>query len=235
MENPEKKPESIHAGHRKRLLESYLRTGLEGFSDVETLELLLSYAIPRKDVNPIAHGLLEEFSELHRVLEAPISQLVKVPGVGERTAVLIHMVAELWAKSESSRYGRSVFLRSTKEIGGYLSPKALGLREERAWLLCLDAKCKLIECRELCRGSVNSVNLPFRKLVEAALLVNASSVVLAHNHTTGTMIPSLEDVEYTRDASRALAMVDVILHDHMILCDGSYLSMRSSHMMDFLG
>ena len=107
------------------------------------------------------------------------------------------------------------------------------MREERAWLLSLDAKCKLIECRELCRGAVNAVNLPFRKLVEAALLANASSVVLAHNHTTGTMIPSLEDVEFTRDARRALQLVDVILNDHFILCDGSYLSMRASHMMDF--
>ncbi|MBO4419489.1 MAG: DNA repair protein RadC [Oscillospiraceae bacterium] len=233
MEMGEKKFESIHAGHRRRLLETYLRTGLEGFSDVEALELLLGYAISRRDVNPIAHALLNEFGDLHRVLDAPVAQLIRVPGVGERTAVLIHMIAELWSKSESSRFGKAVFLHSAKEIGDYLAHKSVGLREERAWLLSLDAKCKLIECRELCRGAVNAVNLPFRKLVEAALLVNASSVVLAHNHTTGTMIPSLEDVEYTRKARRALEMVDVILNDHLVLCDGSYLSMRASHMMDF--
>lgn len=233
MKKPEQKAESIHAGHRKRMLESYLRTGLEGFSDVEALELLLGYSISRRDVNPIAHALLQEFGDLDRVLNAPVQQLVKVPGIGERTAVLIRLVAELWSRSESSRYANSVFLRSAGEIGAYLAPKSVGLREERAWLLSLDAKCKLIECRELCRGAVNAVNLPFRKLVEAALLANASSVVLAHNHTTGTMIPSLEDVEFTRDARRALQLVDVILNDHFILCDGSYLSMRASHMMDF--
>ncbi len=233
MEKPEKKPESIHTGHRKRMLASYLRTGLEGFSDVETLEFLLGYAISRCDVNPIAHALLQEFGDLSRVLNAPVQQLVKVPGVGERTAALIRLVAELWSKSETSRYANSVFLRSTREIGDYLAPRSVGLREERAWLLSLDAKCKLIECRELCRGAVNAVNLPFRKLVEAALLANASSVILAHNHTTGTMIPSLEDVEYTRDALRALQLVDVILNDHFVLCDGSYLSMRASHMMVF--
>lgn len=233
MEDREKKPESIHAGHRQRMLETYLRTGLEGFSDVEALELLLGYAISRRDVNPIAHALLREFGDLSRVLNAPIAQLTKVHGVGERTAALIHLVAQLWSRSEASRYGNSVFLRSVGEIGSYLSPKSVGLREERAWLLSLDAKCKVIECRELCRGAVNAVNLPFRKLVEAALLANATSVVLAHNHTTGTLIPSLDDVEYTRDASRALQLVDVILSDHVILCDGSYLSMRASHMMEF--
>ena len=233
MELPEKKTENMHAGHRSRMLASYLRTGLDGFSDVETLELLLGYAISRRDVNPIAHALLDEFGDLHRVLNTPIQQLVKVPGVGERTAALIHLVGELWSKSENIRFGKNVFLRNTQELGSYLALRAVGLREERAWLLSLDAKCKVIECRELCRGSVNAVNLPFRKLVEAALLANASSVVLAHNHTTGTMIPSLEDVEYTRDARRALAMVDVVLTDHIILGDGSYLSMRTSHMMEF--
>ncbi len=233
MEEREKKPESIHAGHRKRMLETYLRTELEGFSEVESLELLLGYAISRRDVNPIAHALLREFGNLSRVLNAPVAQLTKVEGVGERTAALIHLVGQLWSKSEASRFSNSVFLRSVGEIGSYLSPKSIGLREERAWLLSLDAKCKVIECRELCRGAVNAVNLPFRKLVEAALLSNATSVILAHNHTTGTLIPSLDDVEYTRDACRALQLVDVILNDHIILCDGSYLSMRASHMMEF--
>ena len=233
MATTEKKNESIHAGHRQRLLASYLQAGLDGFSDVEALEMLLGYAISRRDVNPIAHALLSEFGELNRVMNAPIQQLVKVPGVGERSAALIHLVTQLWSKSEASRFSGSVFLRSVKEIGSFLAPKSAGLREERAWLLSLDAKCKMIECRELCRGAVNAVNLPFRKLVEAALLANAASVILAHNHTTGIMIPSLEDVEYTRNARRALAMVDVVLYDHLILCDGSYLSMRSSQMLEF--
>lgn len=233
MGETEKKPESIHAGHRQRMLETYLRTGLDGFSDVEALELLLGYAISRRDVNPLAHELLRAFGDLNRVLNAPVEQLVKVQGIGARTAVLIHLVGQLWSRSEASGYGNSVFLRSVSEIGKYLVPRSVGLREERAWLLSLDAKCKMIECREICRGAVNAVNIPFRKLVEAALMANATSVVLAHNHTTGTMIPSLEDVEYTRNACRALSLVDVILTDHLILCDGSYLSMRSSHMMEF--
>ncbi|MBQ1409808.1 MAG: RadC family protein [Oscillospiraceae bacterium] len=231
MAEPESKPESIHAGHRKRMLEAYLQTGLEGFSDVEALEILLGYAIARQDVNPLAHALLQEFGDLHRVLNAPIQQLVRVPGIGLRTAALIHLIDALWRKGEESRIKGRVMLHTTQEIGRYLAPRAKGLREERVWLLSLDAKCEVIECRELCRGSVNSVNIPFRKLVEAALLANASSVVLAHNHTTGTLLPSLEDLEYTRGALRALQMVDVILTDHMILCDGNFLSMRSSRMM----
>lgn len=234
MDEKQPQKESIHAGHRQRMLETFLENGLDAFSDVEALEFLLSYAILRRDVNPLAHALLEEFGSLHRVFEAPEAQLERVPGVGPRTAALLRVVFALQGRCEQSRFGKEVYLRSTRDIGKYLLAKASGLREERAWLLSLDAKCKLIECREVCRGSVNAVNLPFRKLVEAALLANASSAVLAHNHTTGAMIPSLQDLEYTRGAARALSMVDVRLNDHMVVGESNYISMRSSGMLDNL-
>lgn len=230
MKPEREEPAQLHAEHRKRLTEVFLRTGLEGFSDVEALEYLLTFSIPRRDVNPLAHRLLHEFGSLHRVFEAPPAQLTRVAGVGPRTAALIRLTAELWSRSERSRTGGRVRLRSTGELGRYLSALTDGSREERAWLLSLDANCCLLECRELCRGAVNAVNLPFRKLVETALLANASSVVLAHNHTNGNLIPSLADISYTRDAARALALVDVVLADHFVIGGRSYVSMRSSGM-----
>lgn len=228
----EAKPETLHTGHRERLLARYVGAGAEGFSDVELLELLLGYAIPRRNVNELAHLLLREFGSLHRVFDAPYPKLLRVPGVGPRTAVLILEVSALWARCEHSRMAGCLYLRSTAELGRYLLPLARGVAEERAWLLSLDAACKLLDCRELCRGAVNSVNLPFRKIVEAALLANASSVVLAHNHTASGLIPSLEDMEYTREAQRVLAMVNVILADHIIVSGGQYLSMKASGMLD---
>lgn len=233
MDAEKKEPENIHAGHRKRMLETFLENGLDAFSDVEVLEFLLGFSIARQDVNPLAHRLLKEFGSLHRVLEAPQAQLVRIPGVGPRTAALIDLVRSLWARSERSRFSGELYLRNVEQIGSYLVAKSGELREERAWLLSLDAKCKLIECREVCRGAVNSVNLPFRKLVEVALTANASVVILAHNHTTGTLIPSVEDLEYTRDAARTLALVDVVLSDHFILCGRAFLSMRTSGLAVF--
>ena len=223
--------EQIHAEHRKRMMESYLTAGFDSFSDVEALEFLLSFSIPRRDVNPLAHALLREFGALHRVFEAPIPRLTRVPGVGPRTAALIHLTAELWGRCEQDRLSSRLSLRNMGEIGRFLSAKAEGLREEHAWLLCLDARCRMIECRELCSGSVNAVNLPFRRVVETALLANATSVILAHNHTSGTLLPSVEDIEYTRDLSRALSIVDVILFDHVILGDHNWLSLKNSNMM----
>lgn len=222
----------LHEAHRKRMLEAFLQTGLDGFSDVEVLEFLLSFSIPRRDVNPLAHRLLTEFNGLHRVFEAPIAQLTRVSGVGPRTAALIRLCAALWVRSEAARSRGKLRLRSTEELGNYLAGLTDGVREERAWLLSLDANCQVLECRELCRGAVNAVNLPFRKLVEAALLANASSVVLAHSHTNGNLLPSIADITYTRDAGRALALVEVILADHFIIGERKYLSMRSSGMYE---
>lgn len=214
------------------MLETYLQNGLEAFTDVEVLEFLLSYAIARRDVNPLAHLLLDEFGSLHQVLAAPVEQLSRVPGVGPRTAALIRLSAELWGRCEKDRLKKELYLRSTKDIGRYLVPRADGLREERVWLLALDARCRVISCRELCRGAVNSANLPYRKVVEAALLANASTVVLAHNHTTGTLLPSLEDIEYTQGVRQALELVEVRLADHFILGERNYISMKASSMLN---
>lgn len=213
------------------MLDTYLTAGIGGLSDVEALELLLCYAIPRQDVNPLAHRLLEEFGSLHRVLEASPDKLCLIPGVGPRTAALIRLTADLWGRCERSRLAAQVYLRNTGEIGRYLVAHTDGVGEERAWLLCLDARCRVIECRELCRGAVNSVNLPFRRVVEAALLANASCVVLAHNHTSGTLLPSLEDVEYTKQVAQALELMDVSLNDHFILGERNYISMKASGML----
>ena len=222
--------ENIHSGHRARMLESYLSAGIDSLSDVEALELLLGYAISRRDVNPLAHRLLNEFGSLHRVFEAPVEKLQLVSGIGPRTAALIRLASELWGRCERSRLTDQVFLRNTGEIGRYLVAQNDGAGEERAWLLSLDARCRVIECRELCRGAVNSVNLPFRRVVEAALLAKATSVVLAHNHTSGTLLPSLEDVTYTRQIAQALELVDVTLIDHFVLGDRNYISMKASGM-----
>lgn len=226
------RPVFDHTGHRRRMLEEFRAKGLEGFSDPEVLEFLLSYSIARQDVNPLARTLLQRFGSLHQVFEASEAQLLEVEGIGPRTAALLRCCSELWGRCEQSRTAGTRYLRSTGEIGRFLTARTDGLREERAWLLSLDAGCKLLSFRGLCTGAVNAVNLPFRKVVEAALLTNASSVVLCHNHVNGALLPSVEDVEYTRDLYRALKLVDVILTDHIIVGDRRYLSMRSSGMFE---
>ena len=234
MKPEQNAPVFDHTGHRRRMLEEFRRGGLEVFTDVEVLEFLLSYAIPRRDVNPLARILLREFGDLHQVFNASQEALMKVPGIGLRTAALLRCCGDLWSRCERSRLSSTVYLRTMADAGRYLISVADGLREERAWLLNLDAKRKLIARRELGAGSVTSVNLPCRRVVEAALMNNASSVILGHNHVSGALIPSLEDLEYTRSLARTLNAVDVVLADHIIVGQHNYFSMKSGGMLEGL-
>ena len=232
QDRAETKVQNCHTGHRQRMQECFLRNGIDGFSDVEVLEYLLTFALPRVDTNPLAHRLLDEFGSLYRVFEAPVLQLRRVDGVGLRTASLIRFVAELWNRSEQSRFRGELYFHTTKSVGAFLVARMAAYREERAFLMCLDSKCKLLDFRELARGAVNQINLPLRKVVEAALAANATSVILAHNHPNGTTIPSVEDVAYTRELMNTLRIVDVILVDHFIVTERSYLSMKYSRMLE---
>ena len=170
-----RKPENLHAGHRQRMLENYLKNGISGFSDVEVLEYLLSYAIPRVNTNEIAHRLLNEFGTLYQVFEAPVELLTKVKGVGPRAACLIQFTAALWNRTEESRFRSERYFRTTDDIGRFLVAKIGYLREERTFMMSLDNSCKLLDFREMTRGSIASVTLPYRMILQTALMVNASS------------------------------------------------------------
>lgn len=219
---------NIHAGHRQRLFDRYANGGVDSFSDVELLELLLTYAIPRKDTNPIAHRLLDTFGSLSAVFEAPQLSLQKVEGMTQRSATMLRLLPQSWKRYDLSRQSETKVFRTTEECGDYLVPFFRGLREERVRILCLDAKCKLLDCRELSQGSVNSAAMPIRRIVETALAVNATSVMIAHNHPSGIALPSTEDVEATHRLKEALANVDVILIDHIVVSDNDYVSMLDS-------
>ena len=219
---------SIHKGHRERLKQRFLEVGLDNFTDVQVLELLLFYAIPQKDTNPLAHALLERFGSLSQVLEADISQLKKVPGISEHSATLLALVTQLCRYYQVDSAQRVEILRSLDDCGKYLVPRFFGRTRETVFLLCLDAKCKVICCKEIGEGSVNAASISTRKVVETALSCNASSVILAHNHPSGVALPSDDDIVTTRRIYAALEAVEVTLADHIIVAEGDYVSMAQS-------
>lgn len=220
----------IHEGHRQRLKDRFRAEGLDGFSDVQTLELLLFFCIPRRDTNPIAHALLGRFGSLHQVLEAPLHELEKVEGIGEQASTLISLTRQLARSYGVSRSACQNILNTTSKCGEFLKPYFLGKREETVYLLCLDAKCKALGCTEVGRGSVNSAGLSVRRIVETALAVNATSVVLAHNHPSGLAIPSAEDVVTTRRVAMALQAVGIYLADHIVVAEDDFVSLMESGM-----
>lgn len=219
---------SIHDGHRQRLKDRFLREGLDGFSDVQVLELLLFYCIPRKDTNPIAHDLLSRFGSLSQVLEAPVEELVKVPCISENAATFLHLITEVGRYYLVDRETRVSVLPTIEDCARYLMAYFFGRRNETVFLLCLDAKCKVLCCREVGEGSVNSAGISIRKIVETALGVNATTVVLAHNHPSGIAVPSGDDVQTTRRIAAALSAVDIHLADHIVVADSDYVSLVQS-------
>lgn len=215
----------VHDDHRSRVKRRFTEHGIEPFDDHQLLELLLFYAIPRRDTNPIAHALISRFGSLAAVFDAPIKELCSVEGIGENTAVLIKLIPSAGRRYMMSRTSIDRILDTTEKAGEFLLPQFYGYNEEVVFLLCMDAKCKVLSCRLVARGNVNSASVSARKIVEIALAANASGVILAHNHTSGIALPSKEDEVTTRRIKAALDAVDTLLIDHIIVADDDFISM----------
>lgn len=220
--------ESIHQGHRARLKAQFLESGLDRFTDYQVLELLLFYAIPQKDTNPIAHALIERFGSLAQVLDASVADLEKIPGISAHSALLIHLVTELGRAYLVNRAKECKILNSLDECGAFLVPYFYGRKTETVFLLCLDAKRKVLACKMVGEGGINSASVSPRKVVETALHAGATTAVLAHNHPSGLALPSKEDVVTTRRIAAALEAVEIGLADHIVVADEDYVSMVQS-------
>ena len=219
---------SIHDGHRQRLMERFRKEGLDNFEPVQVLELLMFFSIPRRDTNELAHKLIDRFGSVSRVMDASVEELMQVPGVGQNTATLFQLAkaAGRFYQVDSNRKG--AMMKDMEDCGNFLLPYFIGRQQETVFLLCLNANCNVIACREVGVGEINSAVISTRRVVEVALKEKASSVVLAHNHPSGVALPSHEDVMVTQRLASALAAVDVTLADHLIVADDDYVSLVQS-------
>lgn len=211
----------------------FLKGGLEPFADHEALELLLYYAIPRRDTNPVAHALMERYGSLSAVLAAPLEDLQKVAGIGESAAILLRLVPQLYKKARLSEAAmEELVLNSAERAGAYLLECFAGEKNEVIYQLCLDRKGKLLACKRLGEGNVSSADLDIRRLVENTLFTNASAVILAHNHPSGVALPSDGDYTATRRVQTALEAIGIQLADHIIVADGDFVSMADSGFLE---
>ncbi len=216
----------IHGGHRLRLKQRYLSQGLDGFSDHEVLELLLYYAIPRVDVNPLSHRLIDRFGSLHGVLDAEIPELTETEGVGESAALLVRLIRDLNRRYLLDSQEKRPAVPNSQTAGELFLPYFFGIREERVYAAFLDDELRLLRCRLLFEGGIDYAPLSLRKLVEAAIREHATAVILAHNHPAGQAIPSVEDREATLRIRSALEAVQIRLLDHIIVAGKEFTSME---------
>lgn len=218
----------MHEGHRKRLRENFLKNGLDNFQSHNVLEMLLFYTIPRSDTNETAHRLIDRFGSLSAVLEAPVEELMKVKGVGERTATFLHLIPEITRVYLKDKQENVKILDTPEKVAAYLLPYFVGKTKENVVVLCLDNKCAVKNCSIMAEGSVNMGDINNRNLIELVIRSNATSVVIAHNHPNGVPAPSKEDVETTFKLASLFKSIDVVLSDHIIVAGGEWCSMASN-------
>ena len=225
-----KNNKNVHEEHRKRLRERFLRDGLEGFPDHNVLELLLFFSIPVRDINEEAHHLMDEFDTLSGVFDAKYEDLCKVQGIGERSALLIKLVPELFRRYEIDKLNKgTVMLNSADLVAGYVSKYFKGLTEEKLYALYLDSNCKLLSFQLISSGGVNSAPMNNRLIAEYAYSTNAASIILVHNHPSGICAPSRKDIDVTIAMADILGTIGIRLSDHIIIGNGDdYFSFRLS-------
>lgn len=224
---------SLHSGHRQRVRNKYETFGSESMEDHQLLELLLFYAVPRGDVNPLAHRLINRFRSFDGVFDASLQELQKVPGVGEHTATLIRLVRRTMEVYQQSRSRRSDLVDSSWQAAERLAPCFFGLEEERVFLLSLDLRGRVLHVDRIGSGGFDSAAVRLQELVEIANRYQASTLVLAHNHPSGDPAPTEADILSTRTIKEQLALVKILLFDHIIFGGEDYISLRQNGLMDW--
>ena len=225
-----KPSKNVHEGHRERLRERFLKEGLENFEDHNILELLLFYSIPVKDTNEEAHRLIERFGSLSEVFDAKYEDLCTVKGIGEKTALLIKLMPELFNKYEVDKLNKGVvMLNNANLVAEYSSKYFKGLTNEKLYAMYLDSNCQLLDFQCVGEGNATLTPLNTRKLAEYAYKSNAVSVILIHNHPSGIMAPSKKDIDLTMHIADLMAAIGIRLDDHVIIGNGGdFFSFRKS-------
>ena len=212
---------AVHAGHRARMRERFIKEGLSGFSEHEVLELLLMFAIPQRDVNPLAHRLIDRFGSLTRV-----------DGVGENAAALLSLMPQLMGYYQHSAMGRKPVITNLAEARKYAGALFFGLHEERVYMICVDQSGRVLHPALMHRGTIDQVQIYPREVVETALRYHAHAVLLAHNHPSGMAEPSQDDYDSTRAVIGALNVIGVRVIDHLIFAGNSVYSMTQNSQFD---
>lgn len=216
-EEPPAKPPDHRHGHRERLRSRFMTGGQHALPDYELLELVLFRAIPRRDVKPIAKRLIERFGDFNGAISAEPERLREVDGLGEAAILELKIVEAAAHRLARAKVMKKPVLSSWSKVLAYCKTTMAHLPTEQFRILFLDRKNVLIADEEQGRGTVDHVPVYPREVAKRALELNASALILAHNHPSGDPTPSKADVEMTRQIAAALQAVGVSLHDHLVI------------------
>jgi DNA repair protein RadC len=217
--------ENLHTGHRARLRKRFLEEGLDAFEDHQVLELLLFYAIPRRDTNELAHVLLKRYGSFAATLEADPVDLAQTDGIGEGAATLLALVPALTRRYlvDRARHERHA-LTTTERAAEFLVPFMAGRTNEVFCVICLDTQCRVIVPALVEEGLPDRAHVEPRQVVEVALRHKAHSVLLAHNHPSGQAKPTTADHRVTQALVTAFGAIGIAVRDHLIVAGEEWYS-----------
>lgn len=219
-------------GHRERLRQRFMQAGFAGFHDYEVLEFLLTFIFRQQDVKPLAKALISAFGSFSKVLDASVTDLLRVPGIGPTAAINLSAFRGVltYYFQDATETGKYSITRMS-ELVQFLRAQ-IGHREnEVLFAIFLNASNEVLGSKELGEGTVAQAAAFPRRIVEEALLLRATSLILAHNHPGGVPEPSEADLMITQEIARALAIVDVSLQDHVILASNEYYSFNRNNLL----
>ncbi len=199
--------------------------GAERFESHQLLELLLFYAVPQKDTNPLAHRLLKEFGSLNNVFNASFDDLCRIDGISEHTATLLMLCGQLLPRCYSEKQERGPLTTQTALVE-FLRPHFINQPKEKLVLLCLNNRKEPLDCSVVSQGSLTATEASVREVVERVIRTKATAIVLAHNHPAGHPVPSVDDINFTKSLGHTLRQIDVALVDHLIFSGKEYLSIH---------
>jgi len=231
--------DSERLGHRRRLREKFIQSGLTGFHDYEIVELLLTLGSPRKDCKPQAKEAIKRFKTLRGVLEAPSEELQEIPDIGPHSVFGIRLVQEVARRFLKEKILDKPVYKSAQEIFDYLYHSMRDLKKEVFKVIYLSSQNQIIEIADLAEGTVDSSFVFPRQVTEGAIKHNAASLILVHNHPAGNSEPSKSDRDLTRDLVYAGSIMRIRVLDHIIIGDNRYFSFAGEGLieeyeMDFL-
>jgi len=207
----------LHKDHRQRVKLRFKQDGLENFSSHEILEFLLFFAIPRQNTNETAHNLIDHFGSLSAVFNASYDELLSVLGIGEHSATLIKLMPALSRQIQKDYYASNRDFSDKNNLEKYIISLFSGLETERVYLLLFDNAYRLLDAINIHEGSVNSVKITPRLLVEKALFKHAPIVILAHNHPNGIAVPSGDDIAMTKQLKFLFDTMDINFAEHYVI------------------
>ena len=215
-------------GHRERIREKFAAAGLDSFLDHEILELLLTYAVPRRDTKPLAWALLKKFGTLAAVFDADENQLTQVDGIGTGAARFLRLIRAVFKKYSLDEVKETVSIRTPQQVLEYCKASLAGKKEECLEIIYLSVRNTVMSTQVVASGLIDRVAVSPRKIVECALAAKASAIILVHNHPSGDATPSQEDISLTQDVIQAAALFGILVHDHIIVGKDSHYRLKAN-------